>query len=82
MSDFLPIAPGSVFDTQINDLVKRWAEGEGTDEHGPHLVQVLEVENPAHILAFGTRLWLARAGVTDPMTLTASLYAQWYGSVR
>lgn len=83
MSEGLPIEPGSDLDQALSVLADIgigdcWTE-EGWLQHHEDAVRLVDPRDPVHMLALGTRLLHRKAGVTDPLTLVAPLYDQWYG---
>lgn len=74
-----PIPPGSAVDAAINAVVDQQTN------HTPIDIDVVvqvDLHNPAHMQALGTRLWLRHlAGLTEPSTLVGELHARWYGAV-
>lgn len=73
----LPIPPDSEVDIALTAMI-RHEMGEGP-QPSMETLEAIDWENPAHMLALGTRLVLRRAGVRDPLTLTQQLFYQYYG---
>lgn len=72
----LPILPNSELDDAIDNLVRNIMAGET-----PSLTafKTVELANPTHMLALGTRIWCWKAGLKNPKNLVSPIYRQWYG---
>jgi hypothetical protein len=74
----LPITPGSEADIALTIVAQAVYAGMGLVETF-EAFKLLDSGDPAHMLALGTRVYFAESGVTDPLTLVAELYGQWFG---
>jgi hypothetical protein len=72
----LPIEPGSPVDLAMDTYLWHLTEDQPA---WTEPARQIELENPAHMLALGTRLFATQRGIFGPKALVAPLYRQWYG---
>jgi hypothetical protein len=77
MSTDLPIEPGSPLDYALDSCARHVALNHPFNLDAWKMITMSR--NGAHMLAFGTRVWLMKAGVTEPRNLVTSIHDQWYG---